>query len=98
MINTVVIFLQATFVHISDVEEVTVFFVRDFMNTAYLYVFITCLTSSPQIWQALSAGQQDKRAPSGFLGMRGKKWGEEGDDDFSLYHKRAPSGFLGMRG
>lgn len=66
--------------------------------TPYLYIFITWPTSSPQIWQALSAGQQDKRAPSGFLGMRGKKWGDEGDDDFSLYHKRAPSGFLGMRG
>lgn len=64
-----------------------------FNSILYLHI-----SSSHQIWQALSAGQQDKRAPSGFLGMRGKKWGDEGDDDFSLYHKRAPSGFLGMRG
>ncbi|KAK3888352.1 hypothetical protein Pcinc_007586, partial [Petrolisthes cinctipes] len=47
-----------------------------------------------------------KKAPSGFLGMRGKKssTGEEmmvgasDDSDLDYLLKRAPSGFLGMRG
>lgn len=47
-----------------------------------------------------------KKAPSGFLGMRGKKSnnGEEmivgtaDDSDLDYLLKRAPSGFLGMRG
>lgn len=56
----------------------------------------------------------NKRAPSGFMGMRGKKSsvenfdGEDTDDQqYSAYdlnsfyernEKRAPSGFMGMRG
>ena len=56
----------------------------------------------------------NKRAPSGFMGMRGKKSslenfdGEDADDQqYSAYdlnnfyernEKRAPSGFMGMRG
>lgn len=56
-------------------------------------------------------GVNDKRAPVGFMGMRGKKSGsdnfenEEIDDpqlfDYnynSVYDKRAPNGFMGMRG
>ncbi|XP_069177915.1 tachykinins [Procambarus clarkii] len=45
-----------------------------------------------------------KKAPSGFLGMRGKKSGEEAfgeagmDSELETLLKRAPSGFLGMRG
>ncbi|XP_053648992.1 tachykinins [Cherax quadricarinatus] len=45
-----------------------------------------------------------KKAPSGFLGMRGKKsdeevFGEAGyHSDLETLLKRAPSGFLGMRG
>ncbi|KAG7156772.1 preprotachykinin-like [Homarus americanus] len=45
-----------------------------------------------------------KKAPSGFLGMRGKKSDEEvfsdatADNDLEILLKRAPSGFLGMRG
>lgn len=35
----------------------------------------------------------DKRAPSGFMGMRGKK-----DYDMDEMDKRTPSGFFGMRG
>lgn len=42
----------------------------------------------------------DKRAPSGFFGMRGKKPYEEfAPLDYPMfYYKRAPSGFFGMRG
>lgn len=45
----------------------------------------------------------DKRAPSGFMGMRGKKpideWVAANQPEYSMgYFKRAPSGFLGMRG
>nr|XP_027235578.1 tachykinins-like [Penaeus vannamei] len=45
-----------------------------------------------------------KKAPSGFLGMRGKKSdeqvfaGNEVDSELESLLKRAPSGFLGMRG
>lgn len=46
--------------------------------------------------------QQQKRAPSGFLGMRGKKaiYGDDTDEELNMagVDKRAPSGFLGMRG
>lgn len=44
----------------------------------------------------------EKRAPKGFLGMRGKKRDDEpNDDDFesNFYaEKRIPSGFTGVRG
>lgn len=43
----------------------------------------------------------EKRAPKGFLGMRGKKRdGEVNDEDFdyTLFEKRIPSGFTGVRG
>lgn len=50
----------------------------------------------------------EKRAPSGFVGMRGKKSSvdmfddSEIDDpqvfDYNYHEKRAPSGFLGVRG
>lgn len=51
----------------------------------------------------------EKRAPKGFMGMRGKKSGPDTfDDDLmedpqafdynSNYDKRAPSGFMGVRG
>lgn len=40
--------------------------------------------------------EYNKRAPSGFMGMRGKKdYDDEGD---AFIDKRAPSGFMGMRG
>lgn len=49
---------------------------------------------------------KDKRAPSGFLGMRGKKPSSSSSASFpvaatypeEVLYKRAPSGFLGMRG
>lgn len=41
----------------------------------------------------------DKRAPSGFMGMRGKKYGLiKTINDLEEIEKRAPSGFQGMRG
>lgn len=44
----------------------------------------------------------EKRAPKGFMGMRGKKRdGEANDDDFEsdfYAQKRVPSGFTGVRG
>lgn len=50
----------------------------------------------------------EKRAPSGFVGMRGKKSNldmfdeNEIDDprvfDYNYHEKRAPSGFMGVRG
>lgn len=49
----------------------------------------------------LSGQVNDKRAPKGFMGMRGKKSSddEETDDfDYNWNDKRAPSGFFGMRG
>lgn len=52
----------------------------------------------------LSGPLNDKRAPKGFMGMRGKKNydDEEIDDpqvyDYNYNDKRAPSGFMGMRG
>lgn len=59
----------------------------------------------------LGGSLNDKRAPSGFMGMRGKKSGSDTFDDEeiddpqvfdynynSIYDKRAPSGFMGMRG
>lgn len=51
----------------------------------------------------LSNSLGEKRAPKGFLGMRGKKRdGEYNDDDFEVigdvYEKRIPIGFTGVRG
>nr|BAD06363.1 preprotachykinin B [Panulirus interruptus] len=52
----------------------------------------------------LAVPLRGKKAPSGFLGMRGKKSDEEifgdasDDSDLETLLKRAPSGFLGMRG
>lgn len=39
---------------------------------------------------------KDKRKPSGFVGLRGKK--SVNNDDFYEYEKRAPMGFQGVRG
>jgi hypothetical protein len=48
----------------------------------------------------LGGSLNDKRAPSGFMGMRGKKSGSDMFDDNynSIYDKRAPSAFYGVRG
>lgn len=60
----------------------------------------------------LGGSPNDKRAPKGFMGMRGKKSGSDTFDDDeiddpqvfdynynSIYDKRAPSsGFMGVRG
>ena len=59
----------------------------------------------------LGGSLNDKRAPKGFMGMRGKKSGPDSSDEEeindpqvfdyhynSVYDKRAPSGFMGMRG
>lgn len=43
----------------------------------------------------------EKRAPKGFLGMRGKKRDDEANDDdfeYNFYEKRIPNGFTGVRG
>lgn len=45
----------------------------------------------------------EKRVPSGFFGLRGKKYYDymtldDGDDDAAYYEKRVPSGFMGLRG
>jgi hypothetical protein len=46
----------------------------------------------------------DKRAPKGFMGMRGKKSFDDDETDesqvfdYNWNEKRAPSGFVGMRG
>lgn len=39
---------------------------------------------------------KDKRKPSGFVGLRGKK--SVDNDDYYEYEKRAPMGFQGVRG
>ncbi|KRT81678.1 hypothetical protein AMK59_5853 [Oryctes borbonicus] len=43
----------------------------------------------------------EKRVPSGFLGLRGKKFYDYmgfDDDETPFYEKRVPSGFFGLRG
>lgn len=40
--------------------------------------------------------EKDKRRPSGFVGLRGKK--SVSNDDYLDYEKRAPMGFQGVRG
>lgn len=40
--------------------------------------------------------EKEKRKPSGFVGLRGKK--SVSDDDYLDYEKRAPMGFQGVRG
>lgn len=57
-------------------------------------------TSRPSTLVDDNVGIIEKRAPSGFMGMRGKKPYEEYIPlDYSMiYYKRAPSGFFGMRG
>lgn len=43
----------------------------------------------------------DKRAPAGFVGMRGRRFYDDGLSEFDSsldYIKRAPSGFTAMRG
>lgn len=59
----------------------------------------------------LGGTYNDKRAPKGFMGMRGKKSGPDSFDDdvddpqmfdynsvYDKNEKRAPSGFMGVRG
>lgn len=40
--------------------------------------------------------EKEKRKPSGFVGLRGKK--SVNNDDYFEYEKRAPMGFQGVRG
>lgn len=57
-------------------------------------------------YNLIDGGLSEKRAPKGFMGMRGKKSGENVEDeiedpqifDYNLYEKRVPSGFMGVRG
>ncbi|XP_017775699.1 PREDICTED: tachykinins [Nicrophorus vespilloides] len=60
-------------------------------NISIVLATVWCLVST--------AAEEQKRGPSGFTGVRGKKSFE--DEDFEMRDiedKRAPSGFLGMRG
>jgi hypothetical protein len=57
-------------------------------------------------YNLVDTGLGEKRAPKGFMGMRGKKSGENIDEtiddpqvfDYSVFEKRVPSGFMGVRG